>query len=998
MTHARGDKTTETSLDFLSGGGEMGELVRSMDWSLTPLGPVEEWPQSLRTAVSTCLNSRFPMLVFWGPERIKIYNDGYAPMLGAKHPEAMGAPAREVWTEIWDVIGPMLDKVASTGEAVWTQNERLLLERHGFPEECYFTFSYSPIRDESGGIGGILDTVTETTAQVLSGRRLSTLSDVAARTAGSRIDERVCEKAAEALAENPADVPFALLYLIDRSTESARLAGHTGLPAGSDAAPDVLDLADEAASHRWPLAQVVDSGEVTDVGDLHDRFDPFELSGDAPAPHTARLLPMCLPGDKHPSAILVAGLSAQLRVDEDYTDFLDLVAGHVSTALASARTLQESRARADELAALDRQKTTFFNNVSHEFRTPLTLILGQLERALEQNKPGLEGEDLQRVYRNALRLLNLVNTLLDFSRVEAGRAQVVYEPTDLAALTSRLTSMFVSTVEDAGLSLEVECPPLDEPVFVDRDMWEKIVFNLLSNAFKFTFGGKIQVHLRCTNEQVELQVSDTGIGIPEDELPRLFDRFHRVEGARSRTHEGTGIGLALAAELAELHGGSIEVDSTVGEGTTFTVSIPTGSEHLPDEPIGDARTLDTTATSAAPYIEEARRGSSNAAAAGAPEQPADEQAARILVADDNADMRAYLRQLLEPQFSVETAANGVEALAVARQDPPDLVLSDVMMPEMDGLSLLRALRDDERTRTVPIVLLSARAGEESRVDGIASGADDYLVKPFSAKELLARLEAQLSLQHMRDAVKDEREARLAEAERNLRMSEMFVGILGHDLRNPLGAIAMGAELLRARSEHDPKLGETIDRIANSAERMKRMIDQLLDFTHTRMGTGIPLQPRHTDLQQVLSEVVAELRDQYDQADIEIDMQGDLEGVWDPDRLAQLGSNLLHNALEHRTPNSPVTIEVDGTDSERVCFEIHNHGLIPAERLPDIFEPLSGGESAPSGSSGLGLGLFITRQILLAHGGDIFVRSSEGEGTRFIAELPRKPRANQSSMV
>jgi signal transduction histidine kinase/DNA-binding response OmpR family regulator len=452
--------------------------------------------------------------------------------------------------------------------------------------------------------------------------------------------------------------------------------------------------------------------------------------------------------------VLVAAASARLALDDDYRGFLELVTGQIGTAVASARQFQEAKERAAALAELDRAKTVFFSNVSHEFRTPLTLLLAPLEEAAAD--PGLAPEQRERLElarRNAFRLLKLVNTLLDFSRIEAGRAEASYEPTDLAELTRDVASVFRSAVERAGLRFVVDCPRLQEPVYVDRDLWEKIVLNLVSNAFKFTFEGEIEVRLRARRRAVELTVRDTGTGIPEEEVPRLFERFHRIRGARARTHEGTGTGLALVQELVRLHGGSIEVATEVGKGTAFTVRLPLGHRHLPADRLGVERALASTATGAAPYVAEALAALRDPEAVldpGAPEAPAVvDRSRRILLADDNADMREYVARLLGERWTVETVGDGVAALDAARARPPDLVVADVMMPGLGGFELLRELRAEPATSAVPVLLLSARAGEEAAVEGLEAGADEYLVKPFSARELVARVASQLELARIR---------------------------------------------------------------------------------------------------------------------------------------------------------------------------------------------------------------------------------------------------------
>ncbi|HYE57912.1 MAG TPA: ATP-binding protein, partial [Rhodothermales bacterium] len=368
-----------------------------------------------------------------------------------------------------------------------------------------------------------------------------------------------------------------------------------------------------------------------------------------------------------------------------------------------------------------------------------------------------------------------VNNLLDFSRIEAGRLRVRYVPTDLSAATAELAGVFRSAVEKAGLRLVVDTPLLPEPVYVDREMWEKVVLNLVSNAFKFTFEGEIAVRLHAESGHAVLSVRDTGTGIPEADLPHVFERFHRVEGARGRTIEGTGIGLALVQELVRLHGGEVRVESTVGQGTAFTVTIPLGTAHLPEDRIAGAPAQEAITTGAEAYVDEALGwlpGDGEDVDAGIGDDEAIEvssgrpapQAPRVLVADDNADMRAYVRRLLGAHYDVEVVADGEAALAAAHARVPDLVLSDVMMPRLDGFGLLRALRADARTREVPVVLLSARAGEEARIEGLEAGADDYLVKPFSARELTARVAATLELARVRREAAEREKALRAETE------------------------------------------------------------------------------------------------------------------------------------------------------------------------------------------------------------------------------------------
>ncbi len=780
--------------DFLSQGGEMGALIRAFDWSKTPLGAIESWSAALQMTLRIILSNRFPHILWWGPQYIQFYNDPYRPIPGAKHPDrALGRPGSECWAEIWHIIGPLIDKPFAGGPPTWDDDILLEINRHGFLEETHFTIAYSPVPDETaGGIGGVLGTVHEITDKVVGERRVVALRDLSTRLGDARTAEEACTVAAATLAAHDKDVPFVLLYLIDGDAKKAHLAATAGVRQGEDISPAIIDIAD-AQKYGDSVARAL-QGESMQVADnLAARFTCVPQGPWSDPPHTAVIVP--IPSTKpHQSAgLMVAGVSARLRLDEYYRDFFNLVRTQIATAIANARAYEEERRRAEALAELDRAKTLFFSNVSHEFRTPLTLMLAPLEDAMT-DEGGLSTENRERLavaHRNSLRLLKLVNTLLDFSRIEAGRIEASYEPADLAALTAELASVFRSAMERAGLRLAVNCAPLPQPVYIDREMWEKIVFNLLSNAFKFTFQGKIEVSLRLDGDAAVMAVRDTGTGIPPADLPHLFERFYRVSNARGRSFEGSGIGLALVQELVRLHGGTVSVESELERGSTFSVRIPLGAKHLPADRIAAPRTLASTGVRAEAYVQEALGWLADGAATGWTEEldtaliRSELQAhgggqgrrARILLADDNADMRYYLERLLGQQYEVQSLADGFSALRAARERTPDLVLTDVMMPGLDGFGLLKALRSDDRLKTVPVIILSARAGEEARVEGMEAGADDYLVKPFGARELLARVGAHLGLAKVRrEAARTEQTLRAeAQATRRL-LEEVLAGV------------------------------------------------------------------------------------------------------------------------------------------------------------------------------------------------------------------------------
>src|SRR3954454_561813 len=569
---------------MLARSGAVGNDLLAVDWDATSLGPPESWPRSLQTMVRMLLTSRFSMWMAWGPELTFFCNDAYRrDTLGKKYPWALGRPAAEVWSEIWDDIGPRIERVMSTGVATWDESLLLFLERSGYVEETYHTFSYSPLYDDTGDINGMFCVVSEDTEEVVSRRRLQTLRDLGSRSTANLTEAETIASACEQLAISARALPFTLGYLYDDGMSSARLAGTSGFTGPHPAAPATMRVDDAV----WPMGEVADPGSVV-VGDLRSTFGGLPTGGWDDPPTHAVVVPLAQSSQGPPYGFLVAALNPYRPVDQAGLGFVDLVAGQIASGITDARAYEFERRRAETLAALDQAKTDFFTNVSHEFRTPLTLLLGPAEDALRDAEEPLAPRQRQRVdviLRNGQRLLKLVNTLLDFSRLESGRVEARFQPVDLAQYTRELASMFETAAERLGLFLRIETEQLRELVYVDRDLWAKVVLNLLSNAMKFTFTGGITLRLSSDGDRAVLTVSDTGTAIPEHELPHLFERFHRVSNARARTHQGSGIGLALVSELVALHGGTVAAASTPGEGSTFTAALPFGSGHLAAEQI-----------------------------------------------------------------------------------------------------------------------------------------------------------------------------------------------------------------------------------------------------------------------------------------------------------------------------------------------------------------------------------------------------------------------------
>ncbi|MEV8507021.1 SpoIIE family protein phosphatase [Actinoplanes sp. NPDC051475] len=721
--------------DVFAEGGGTGELMARIDWSRTPLGPVTGWPQSLRSAVRIVLSSRYPMLLLWGPEYTQLYNDAYSALIGDQHPAALGGDVRVTLEAGWDVLEPLIAEAMATGVASWVPALRLMLERAGYREEAYFSVSHAPARDDSGRTVGVLTVCSEVTEQVVGERRLRLLRDLPVRGGQSGGAGETCRRLAAAIAEHPLDVPFAGIYLRDGGV-LRRAAG-----AGVDAAGrDVTALLPQVLDEAPP-----DTVRLDTPGSLEVAGGPWAL----PVRDTVAV-PLPSADQAQPLGVLLAGISPSRALDDAYRSFFELLAQQVSVAVRNSLAYEEERRRAETLAELDRVKTAFFTDVSHEFRTPLTLMLGPLTDALADRAEPLGERQRDRVdtaRRNATRLLTLVNNLMTFSSLEAGRAGNTPRQVDLARLTAELAGVFRAAVERASLRLVVDCPPLPRPTAVDPANWETIVTNLISNALKFTFVGTIRVALDSDDEMIRLHVTDSGIGIAAAELPHLFDRFHRVQGAQARSHEGSGVGLALVRELTRLLGGDVAVTSSPGSGTTVTVALPwtavTPAGAVPGTAATGARAR-ALAEEASGWLPEP------GTAPDEPDEPNDPDELVILVADDNGDMRAYLTRLLTAEnWQVEAVGDGQAALDSIRRRRPSLLLTDVMMPRLDGFALVRALRQDEATRTLPVVMLSARAGDEAGVEGLDAGADDYVVKPFTAAQLVARVRSVLERDRLR---------------------------------------------------------------------------------------------------------------------------------------------------------------------------------------------------------------------------------------------------------
>jgi signal transduction histidine kinase len=973
--------------------GEMARRFREFNWAATPIGPAEFWPESWRNAVQIILDSSFPTALAIGREHlIYFYNDAFIPLAGSsRHPSALGLPVPVAWKEIWqDILKPRFDHTLTTGEPTGEADLMMPLERSGYLEETYVTFSFAALRDDHNQPNGIFCTAIENTGRVIADRQMNCLRALAARGSFAETPEAACQFAVATLEGNPRDLPFVLLYLLDKDGKQARLAGTAGLVSVPRGVMTTVDLTDAGAC---PVARVAATRTTMLIDNVQPLISGVVRTPDV-TPQQALALPVLNPGGEHLAAILVAGVNP-MRPLEESRAFHELIANHLETAVSNARAQQHVRERAQALAELDRAKTVFFSNISHELRTPLTLLLAPLDDVLARTTLAEDDRSLvETARRGGGRLLKLVNSLLEFSRIEAGRIEASYEATDLAGLTMDLASVFRSAFQRGGVSLKIDCAKLPEDVYVDRDMWEKIVLNLVSNAFKFTMAGEVRVAQYARDDSIELEVSDTGCGVAAEDLPRLFERFFRGRTPHARTHEGSGIGLSLVQELVKLHGGSVAARSELGAGTTITLRIPRGSAHLPQDRVGAARILQRARIGASPFVEEAlgwlpdaNRQPEPTAAVAVKAEPREASQARILIVDDNADMRRYLCRLLGARWKIDAVADGAAALDSIRKDTPDLVISDVMMPVMDGFALLRAIRTSEAFAKLPMMLLSARAGEESSAEGLRAGADDYVIKPFTARDLVARVETRLKQARVHAAERHAREV----AEQANRARDDFFTMLSHELRTPLMAVLAWTALLKDDRLDASEAVHALDLIERNARVQRRLVDDLLDIS--RIVTGrLRIDPRPiASLAQMIGLVVDSFRPAAQAKNLTVESvletsTGTING--DSERLQQVVWNLISNAIRFTPHGGRIQIRY-ARRAEHVELLVRDSGQgIAPEALPHVFERYWQGRNGGRRSQGLGLGLAIARRIIELHSGHITASSDgEGCGATFTVLLP-----------
>ena len=731
-------------------------VYERLDWSATPLGPRDSWPALLRLVVDLCLDSEFPVQISWGPDLLVLYNDAYIPLLGAeKHPWALGRPASEVGWHLWPANEQQLREVMETGRPYHSGDQRLIINRHGYPEEAFFTFSLSAIRDTDGTIVGLFNAITETTQHLLYERRLQVLRRLGAVsiTADDSLAS-TCRAAVEVIGKTRESVPFLAVFLQDHPAQGPkRIAGY-GFDEAAAASCELV----ATAPTNGPVIEVIEQGGTALVSGLRERYPGVFAPGPLGplAPDQAFVLPVVLLGTRKPMGVLVIGVNPYWRPDEAYTAFTAMAARQLGVMITDAVSYQNERKRQQALAELDRARTEFFENISHELRAPLTMLLTPLQDILDEPGvvlPAAARDTVETSIRAADRLQRVFDALLDTSRAESGALMADREDIDLTSVTAELVENYRPATE-GRLNLRVDMPTEPLRAYVDRTMWTTIVNNLVNNALKFTPNGEVAVSLSGDDSQVVLTVTDTGVGIAREEQAQIFQRFHRASNRDQ--HPGSGIGLSLVAEMTAAHGGSVEVDSEPGAGSQFVVRLPR-YDGSPE---------------AAELIE------------GTEPQPEAEPAAdrpRLLIIEDEPDLRGYLSKLFTKDgYAVDAAADAATALSLLEGNPPDLVITDVMLPGQSGLDLLAELRQDERLARLPVVVLTARADAETAIGAFAAGADDFVVKPFNSAELLARVRAHHQMSQLRDGAVDAAQTtvgQLRQALRTNRTTGTAVGIV-----------------------------------------------------------------------------------------------------------------------------------------------------------------------------------------------------------------------------
>jgi signal transduction histidine kinase len=655
-----------------------------------------------------------------------------------------------------------------------------------------------------------------------------------------------------------------------------------------------------------------------------------------------------------------------------------------------ARTSRELEEALGQLKELDRLKSKFFANISHELRTPLTMILAPVEELDSRTRDQHDKQQLRVIRRNAERLLSLINDLLDLSRLDAGGLRLNLAEMNIRSVAAAVHENTVPSANARGLALELDIDEARQRIWGDAHRLEIVLTNLVSNAVKFTpDGGEVRIRVRDLDDVVRVDVTNTGPGIPPDDVDRVFERFFQVNPADRRRNGGVGIGLALARELVELHGGTISVESRPDELTTFSVELPFGREHIKPDAVERRQRLERAPPTRRrsedrAYPAPEGRQLSVREAVEPPEIPQIEidpglrseqilldggRRPRILLVEDHGEVRNFIKSLLEPNHDVIVAANGQEALEKVESGLPDLVVSDVMMPVMSGTELCRAIKSDPKLSFTPVILLTARVGSEATLEAYSHGADDFVPKPFHPQVLMARIRAQLKLRALG--------VDLARQEKLAAVGTLAAGIL-HEVRNPVNAIVNAGKVLQSTAGEGSSESELVDVIVEGGHRIEAITASL--DTHARPAeSGFS---EKSDVREGLDATLRLLSHKMDGVTVNRSYESERLVRAPAGPLNQVFLNLLDNALRSGADTLWLRVADEG-ELVRVTVEDNGPGVAP-ENAARIFDPFF---TKREDGTGTGLGLHLSRQIIDEYGGTLEFENRLEGGARFIVGLP-----------
>jgi len=664
---------------MLWGRGECAELVASLDWGQTALGPVAGWSAALRATVRDVLHSRQPMLLFWGPELIQLYNDSFVPSFGrGKHPAAMGQPARACWAEAWPVVGAQIEAVMSCGEPVWFEDALVPIERNGRMEEAFWTYSYSPAFDDDLSIAGTLVIVTETTGRVIATRRLAALAQLGASLSSATGRSDVLDALAAVVAARPDDIPFASID----GGDATRTIG---------IAEDMVPRADIAEAMRQDAPALELARGIS--------------AGVWPEPVITLLL------HRHPAARLEVafGVSPRLPLDDGYRSFLRQLSDQLAAALVRIDSDGQRAVVMRDLEQALRAKDEFLAMLGHELRNPLAPIAAAVE--IMKGKDGDTARERATIERQLHHVMRLVDDLLDVSRITRGSVELKRRPLDVAELVGVALEIAGPSIERRGHRVLLE---LAEDLHVDGDdaRLTQVIVNLLTNAARYTpEGGEIRILTRRAGERVVVRVADTGIGMAADLVERVFDLF--VQGGRSNdgAEGGLGLGLALVKNIVALHGGTVTAASAgAGEGSEFTVELP-----LCRPPVAD-------------QVEPPQ-----------PQRPPTGAGKRVLIVDDNEDAAQLLGDLARMSgHEISIAHDPAAAIRAVTEFAPDVAVLDIGLPGMDGYQLAAQVR--ALSTSCRLVALTGYGQDRDRERAAGAGFDAHFVKPIAIRDFLRVLD------------------------------------------------------------------------------------------------------------------------------------------------------------------------------------------------------------------------------------------------------------------